>query len=60
MLIVSCDGLQGLPEAVEATWPDSMVQTFVVQLIRASVRLVSLSDRKKVAAELKKISRRPE
>jgi len=26
VFIVCCDGLKGLPEAVEATWPDSMVQ----------------------------------
>lgn len=25
VLIVCCDGLTGLPEAIEATWPDSMV-----------------------------------
>ena len=31
-----CDGLTGLPEAVEATWPDSMVPTCVVHLIRAT------------------------
>ncbi|MCT1777195.1 IS256 family transposase, partial [Brachybacterium sp. p3-SID957] len=35
VLIVCCDGLKGLPEAIEATWPDSMVQTCVVHLIRA-------------------------
>ena len=44
VLIVCCDGLKGLPEAVEATWPDSMVQTCVVHLIRAAMRL----DRKSV------------
>ena len=30
VLIVCCDGPAGLPEAVEATWPDSMVPTCVV------------------------------
>ena len=40
VLIVCCDGLTGLPEAVEATWPDSMVPTCVVHLIRASMRFV--------------------
>ena len=53
VLIVCCDGLTGLPEAVEATWPDSMVQTCVVHLIRSSMRFVSYGDRKKVAAALK-------
>ena len=27
VLIVCCDGLTGLPEAIEATWPQSVVQT---------------------------------
>ncbi|WP_227488365.1 IS256 family transposase, partial [Brachybacterium subflavum] len=47
VLIVCCDGLKGLPEAIEATWPDSMVQTCVVHLIRAAMRFVSYTDRKK-------------
>ena len=55
VLIVCCDGLKGLPEAIEATWPDSMVQTCVVHLIRAAMRFVAYSDRKKVAKALKPI-----
>ena len=55
VLIVSCDGLTGLPEAVEATWPESMVQTCVVHLIRASMRFVAYQDRKKVAAALRPV-----
>ena len=55
VLIVCCDGLTGLPEAIEATWPGSMVQTCVVHLIRSSMRFVSYRDRKKVAAALKPI-----
>ncbi|BCT74174.1 hypothetical protein SCMU_39100 [Sinomonas cyclohexanicum] len=27
VLIVCCDGLTGFPEAIEATWPESLVQT---------------------------------
>ncbi|EAB9064358.1 IS256-like element ISMlu11 family transposase, partial [Salmonella enterica subsp. enterica] len=59
VLIVCCDGLKGLPEAVEATWPDSMVQTCVVHLIRAAMRFVAYQDRKKVAAALKPIYTAP-
>ena len=59
VLIVCCDGLKGLPEAIEATWPDSMVQTCVVHLIRAAMRFVAYSDRKKVAAALKPIYTAP-
>lgn len=60
VLIVCCDGLTGLPEAVEATWPDSMVQTCVVHLIRASMRFVAYGDRKGVAAALRPIYTAPD
>ena len=46
MLIVCCDGLTGFPEAIEATWPQSTVQTCVVHLIRTAMRFVSYNDRK--------------
>lgn len=59
VLIVCCDGLKGLPEAIEATWPASMVQTCVVHLIRASTRFVAYQDRKKVANALKAIYTAP-
>ncbi|WP_374116397.1 IS256 family transposase, partial [Hoyosella sp. YIM 151337] len=55
VLIVCCDGLTGLPEAIEATWPRTAVQTCVVHLIRASMRFVNYKDRKAVAAALKPI-----
>src|SRR6478609_5332483 len=38
VLIACCDGLTGFPEAIEATWPRTVVQTCVVHLIRASRR----------------------
>ena len=53
VLIVCCDGLTGLPDAIEATWSQATVQTCVVHLIRASMRFVSYSDRKAVAKALK-------
>ena len=55
VLIMCCDGLTGFPEAVEATWPDSTVQTCVVHLIRSAMRFVNYKDRKQVAAALKPI-----
>jgi transposase-like protein len=55
VLIVCCDGLTGLPEAIEATWEQATVQTCVVHLIRASMRFVSYGDRKAVAAALRPI-----
>lgn len=59
VFIVCCDGLKGLPQAVEATWPDSMVQTCVVHLIRAANRWVAYGDRKAVSAQLRKIYTAP-
>ena len=35
VLIVVCDGLTGLPAAIEAVWPDATVQTCIVHLTRA-------------------------
>jgi len=45
VLIVCCDGLTGFPEAIEATWPNSTIQTCVVHLIRAAMRFVNWHDR---------------
>ena len=55
VLIVCCDGLTGFPEAIEATWPQSTVQTCVVHLIRSAMRFVNYKTRKSVAAALKPI-----
>jgi putative transposase len=55
VLIVCCDGLTGFPEAIEATWPESTVQTCVVHLIRTAMRFVSWRDRRAVAAALKPV-----
>jgi putative transposase len=57
VLIACCDGLTGFPEAIEATWPQTVVQTCVVHLIRASMRFICSSDRKAVAAALRPSSR---
>jgi putative transposase len=55
VLIACCDGLTGFPEAIEATWPQTVVQTCVVHLIRASMRFIGYNDRKAVAAALRPI-----
>ena len=55
VLILCCDGLNGLPEAIQATWPLATVQTCVVHLIRAAMRFVGYQDRKRVASALKPI-----
>jgi putative transposase len=55
VLIVCCDGLTGLPEAIETVWPEAVVQTCVIHLIRNSMRFVSYSDRKAVTAGLRPV-----
>jgi len=59
VLFVCCDGLKGLPDAIEAVWPDANVQTCVVHLIRASLRFCSYKDRKAVTSALKSVYRAP-
>jgi putative transposase len=59
VLIACCDGLTGFPEAIEATWPNAVVQTCVVHLMRASMRFISYGDRKAVAAALRPIYTAP-
>ncbi|MCA1821219.1 MAG: IS256 family transposase [Pseudonocardia sp.] len=55
VLIVCCDGLTGLPDAIANVWPNAIVQTCVVHLIRASTRFVSQADRKAVVKGLRPI-----
>jgi putative transposase len=59
VLIACCDGLTGLPEAIEAVWPHTTVQTCTVHLIRAAMKFVSYKDRKAMVAELKDIYTAP-
>ncbi len=55
VLVVCRGGLKGLPEAVEATWPQAMAQTCVVHLIRAANRFVADHDRKAVCRSLRQV-----
>ena len=59
VLFVCVDGLKGLPEAIESVWPNAIVQTCVVHLVRASTRYASWKDRKTISAALKEIYRAP-
>lgn len=54
-LIVCCDGLSGLPEAIGSVWPQAIVQTCVVHLIRNSMRYASWKGRKAIAAALRPV-----
>jgi putative transposase len=59
VLIACCDGLSGLPEAIETVWPHTTVQTCVVHLIRSALKYASYTDRKKLAAALKPVYTAP-
>jgi putative transposase len=59
MLIVCTDGLTGFPDAIEAVYPDAIVQTCIVHLLRNSVRYVAWKDRRAVLADLKPIYAAP-
>ena len=55
IFILCADGLKGLPEAVEASFPKTIFQTCVVHMVRHSLNYVPYTDKKSVASELKKI-----
>jgi transposase-like protein len=55
VLIACVDGLAGFPEAIEAVFPQTWVQTCIVHQIRGSLRYVPYKDKRKVAADLKPI-----
>lgn len=55
VLIACCDGLTGLPEAIETVWPHTTVQTCTVHLIRQAMKFVSYKDRRAMASALKDI-----
>ena len=50
ILIAVVDGLKGFPEAIPAAFPEAMVQTCIVHLVRHSLNFCSWKDRKVVAA----------
>ena len=57
VLIAVVDGLKGFPEAINAVFPLTIVQTCIVHLIRNSMDFASWKDRKTLAGELKAIYR---
>jgi putative transposase len=57
ILIAVVDGLKGFPEAIAAAFPETIVQTCIVHLIRSSLAFVSWKDRKIIMPDLKAIYR---
>jgi putative transposase len=55
ILIACVDGLTGFPEAIEAIFPKTTVQTCIVHLIRSSLKYVPRREREQVARDLKPI-----
>jgi putative transposase len=55
ILICCVDGLKGFPEAIEAIFPRTTVQTCIVHLIRHSLKYVPRRDYDKVVRDLKPI-----
>jgi putative transposase len=56
-LIAVVDGLKGFPEAITAVFPQAVVQTCIVHLIRHSMDFVSWKDRKALVGALRTIYR---
>lgn len=53
--ILCCDGLTGLPDAIAVVFPQAVVQTCVVHLIRASLRYASKKDWTPLTRDLRPI-----
>ncbi|TCP47207.1 mutator family transposase, partial [Tamaricihabitans halophyticus] len=57
--LIACDGLKGLPEALNTLWPAADVQLCVVHLVRASLRYASKKYWGQIAKSLKGIYTAP-
>ena len=55
VLMLVCDGLTGLPDAVNAVWPDTLVQACIVHLMRNSFKYSARQDRDAISRALKPI-----
>ena len=57
VLIAVVDGLMGFPEAINAVFPETIVQTCIVHLLRNSMSFASWKDRKPIAQALRSVYR---
>ena len=57
ILLAVVDGLKGFPDAITAVFPEAVVQTCIVHLLRNSMDFVSWKDRKGLAGALKEVYR---
>jgi len=59
VLIVVCDGLKHLPDSIEQVWPQTIVQTCVVHLLRNTYAYASRKDWSEIAKDLKPVYTAP-
>ncbi len=59
VLIAVCDGLKGLPEAINTTWEQTVVQQCIVHLIRNSFRHAGRQHRDGIVKALKPVYTAP-
>jgi putative transposase len=57
VFFVVCDGLKGLPEVVGNVWPQAIVQTCIIHLIRNTFRLASKKDWAALKRDVKPMGR---
>ena len=55
VLMVVCDGLTGLPDAIAAVWPQTITQTCVVHLLRNSFRYAGRQHYEAIAKALRPV-----
>ncbi|MGC4857528.1 IS256 family transposase, partial [Micromonospora sp. DT4] len=53
------DGLTGLPDAINTVWPQTVVQTCIVHLLRNSLRYAARQDWEKIAKALRPVYTAP-
>ena len=59
VFIVCADGLKGIAEAIEATWPAAVHQTCVVHMVRATLRYSARKDWQAITPALRAIYTAP-
>jgi putative transposase len=59
ILILCGEGLTGPPDAARSVFPDTVIHTCVVPVIRNATKFVSFGDRKKVSAALRALDTAP-
>jgi transposase-like protein len=57
--ILVCDGLKGLPDSVTTVWPQTVVQTCVIHLIRNTFRYASRKDWDAISKDLRPVYTAP-